>query len=286
MTDAQHIEADTYCTELVRSADKDRYLASLFAPDDKRPHLMALYAFSLEVARVREIVSEPAMGEFRLQWWRDTIDNIYAGEVPDHPIAQALAGAVEAGGLARDGLLNLIEARAFDLYDDPMPSVPALEGYLGETSSTLIQMAALILSGPDAASAARAAGHAGVAYGITGLMRALPIHRSRGQCFIPRDLLEKSDLTATDVIAGKRTAAIQIALRELRQIARQHLLDAREASGEVPGSSLPAFLPLTLVDLYLRRLEKAGAASIRRVVEVQQFRRQWKLLMAAVWRDY
>lgn len=286
LTNSLHQEADTYCTELVRSADKDRYLASLFAPDEKRPHLMALYAFSLEVSRVREVTSEPATGEFRLQWWRDTIENIYAGHVPDHPIAQGLDGAIEAGGLARDGLLNLIEARAFDLYDDPMPSVAALEGYLGETSSTLIQMAALILSGSEAGSAARAAGHAGVAYGMTGLMRALPIHRARGQCFIPRDLLEKSDLTGTDVIAGKRTAAIQIALRELRQVARQHLLDARDASHDVPGSALPAFLPVSLVDLYLRRLEKAGAASIRRVVEVQQFRRQWALLMAAVWRDF
>lgn len=279
-------QADAHCSELVRTADKDRYLASLFAPDDKRANLLALYAFSTEVARVREVTSEPATGEFRLQWWRDTIENIYAGKVPDHPVAQGLDAAIEAGDLSMQGFLNLIDARAFDLYDDAMPSIEALEGYLGETSSALIQMAALVLAGPQAASAAQAAGHAGVAYGMTGLMRALPIHRSRGQCFIPREVLARSDLTPADLIDGNRVAAIRIALREMRQLTRQHLLDARDASGSVPGPALPAFLPITLIDGYLKRLEKTGAGALKKVVEVQQYKRQWRMLMAAMWRDF
>ena len=279
-------DAAQYCSELVRKADKDRYLANLFAPDEKRPHLMALYAFALEVARIREVTSEPATGEFRLQWWRDTIEAIYGGTVPDHPVAQQLAGAIEEGNLQKDGILNLIEARAFDLYDDPMPSVAALEGYLGETSSALIQMAALILAGPSAALAAETAGHAGVAYGMTGLMRAIPIHRARGQCFVPAELLARSDLTAADFMAGKRSAAIRIALREMRRLALGHLLSARERSPDVPGQALPAFLPVTLVDLYLKRLQKVGEGAISKVVEVQQFRRQWHMLMAAIWRDF
>jgi phytoene synthase len=280
-TDTAH-----YCSELVRKADKDRYLANLFAPDEKRAPLMALYAFSLEIARVRELTSEPATGEFRLQWWRDTIENIYDGKVPDHPVAQELAGAIEAGDLSIKGFFNLIDARAFDLYDDPMPSVAALEGYLGETSSALIQMAALILAGPSASDASRAAGHAGVAYGMTGLMRALPIHRSRGQCFLPAELLARSDLTAADIMAGKRAAAIRIALREMRQVALQHLIDAREHSGAIPAPALPAFLPVSLVDLYLKRLKKTGEDAIVKVVEVQQFRRQWRMLKAAIVHDF
>ncbi len=279
-------DAAHYCSELVRAADKDRYLANLFAPDDKRPHLMALYAFSIEVARVREVTSEPATGEFRLQWWRDTIEKIYDGAAPDHPVAQELSGAIEAGNLSHKGFVNLIDARAFDLYDDPMPSVAALEGYLGETSSALIQMAALILAGPSAALAADVAGHAGVAYGMTGLIRALPIHRSRGQCFVPAELLARSDLTAADIMAGKRSAAIRIALREMRQLARQHLFTAREQSTNVPGQALPAFLPVTLIDLYLKRLDKAGEGAIVKVVEVQQFRRQWRMLRAAFLKDF
>lgn len=286
MSDATSSDASAYCAELVRTADRDRYLASLLAPGDKRPHLFALYAFSLEIARIREVITEPATGEFRLQWWRDTVEAIYTGAAPDHPVAQGLAGAIEAGGLRKAGLLNLIEARSFDLYDDPMPSLQTLEGYLGETSSALVQMAALVLAGPAAAGAAEAAGHAGVAYGMAGLMRALPIHRARGQCYLPVDLLKRSRLTPADILYGSDMAQVRDVLGELRQVAAEHLRSARDRSAEVPGLALPAFLPVALVDLYLKALEKAGAGALTRVVEVQQLRRQWRLFLTAFRRRY
>ncbi|HUR43002.1 MAG TPA: squalene/phytoene synthase family protein, partial [Aestuariivirga sp.] len=122
------MNAASHCLELVRSADKDRFLASLFAPDAKRAALVALYAFNIEIARVRRSVSEPALGEIRYQWWRDTIGAIYRGETSPHPVAQELAHAIKEGNLPENALLGLITAREFDLYDDPMPDVAALEG--------------------------------------------------------------------------------------------------------------------------------------------------------------
>jgi 15-cis-phytoene synthase len=83
--------SDDHCFDLVRSGDKDRFLASLFAPDDKRPHLLALYAFNLEVTRIADLVSEPQIGVIRQQWWRDTIESIYQGNAVDHPVAGPLA---------------------------------------------------------------------------------------------------------------------------------------------------------------------------------------------------
>ncbi len=244
-----------YCQELVRAGDKDRFLAFLFAPTDKRPHLMALYAFNLEIARVREAVSEPRLGEIRLQWWLDTLDAIYAGEAPAHPVAEALARAVAAGGLPKEALRNLILARRFDLYDDPMPSLAGLEGYLGETSSAPIQMAALILAGPRAQAAAEAAGLAGVAHGLAGLLRARPNHRARGQNYLPPGL----------DVAG----AIQHA--------RRRLAGARALRGRIPAAALVAFLPVSLTDLYLNRLERLGERALTTMADVSQFRRQLRL---------
>ena len=156
-----------HCQDLVAKADKDRFLSCLFAPQDARPHLFALYAFNVEIARIREAVSEPQVGLVRQQWWLDTIDGIYAGRTPDHPVAQALVAAIAKGDLPKHALQNLVIAREFDLFDDPMPSLADLEGYLGETSSSLIQMAALILG----KGAAEAAGLAGVAFGLAGVLR-------------------------------------------------------------------------------------------------------------------
>ena len=173
-----------HCQDLVAKADKDRFLACLFAPAEARPHLFALYAFNVEIARIRETVSEPQIGLVRQQWWLDTLDGIYAGRTPDHPVAQALVSAVAKGDLPKHALQNLVIAREFDLYDDPMPSLADLEGYLGETSSSLIQMAALILG----KGAPEAAGLAGVAFGLAGVLR---LKKSR---YLPRDMVQ--DLVA------------------------------------------------------------------------------------------
>jgi 15-cis-phytoene synthase len=244
-----------YCQDLVRAGDKDRFLASLFAPTEKRPHLMALHAFNLEIARLRGAVSEPQLGEIRLQWWLDTLDAIYAGKTAGHPVAEALARAIAAGGLPKDALRNLALARRFDLYDDPMPSLADLEGYLGETSSALIQMAALIMAGPEAESAAEAAGLAGVAYGLVGILRARPIHRARGQNYLP------PDMDASGAI----------------QQARRRLAEARALTRRIPAPALVAFLPVSLTELYLARLERMGEKALSTVAEVSQFRRQLRL---------
>ena len=186
--------ADHYahCEALLREGDRDRWLASMFAPDLARRHLHALYAFSLEVSRVRELVSEPLPGEMRLQWWIDTLEGEARGDVRSHPVADALIDTIVVCRLPRKVLIDLIEARRFDVYDDPMPSLNDLEGYCGETCSVLFALAAQILAGGESVDCAEAAGHAGCAYAITGLLRALPWHLFRNQCYLPVDLLESA----------------------------------------------------------------------------------------------
>jgi len=83
-----------HCENLLREGDKDRFLATLFAPADKRGPLFALYAFNHEVARVRETVREPLAGEVRLQWWRDAVAS-GGGEARAHPVAAALIDSIE-----------------------------------------------------------------------------------------------------------------------------------------------------------------------------------------------
>ena len=240
-----------HCQDLVAKADKDRFLSCLFAPQDARPHLFALYAFNVEITRIREAVSEPQVGLVRQQWWLDTIDGIYAGRTPDHPVAQALVAAIAKGDLPKHALQNLVVAREFDLFDDPMPSLADLEGYLGESSSSLIQMAALILG----KGAPEAAGLAGVAFGLAGVLR---LQKSR---YLPRDMVQS--------LGEKET------IRQLCAHARKRLKEARALQGTIPNSAMPAFLPVSLTKLYLSRIERGGT------LEVTQFRRQITLWWAA-----
>ena len=215
--------AADHCRDLVRTLDKDRYLASLFAPDGKRPLLLALYAYEVEIARIRDLVSEPAIGLIRQQWWLDTLDGIFAGTTPAHPVAEELARAVQAAGLPKHALEGLVTAREFDLHGEPMANLEAMEIHLGETSSAVIQMASLILAGDAARHSAEAAGFAGVALGLARLVHETP----------PRHLPRGMD----------KAAAIAHARRRLGQ--------ARALRGTIAPDARPAFLPVSLTGLYL-----------------------------------
>ena len=122
-----------HCEDLLRRDDRDRWLASLFVPQALRPHIHALYAFSLEIARVREIVSEPLLGEIRFQWWRDTLDGTGEAGAKANPVAAALIDTIARFSLPKAPLLELIDARLRDLYDDPVESPAALESYTEAT---------------------------------------------------------------------------------------------------------------------------------------------------------
>lgn len=266
-----------HAVETVRRYDRDRYLSALLAPEAHRPGLMALYAFNAEIARVREVVSEPLPGEVRLQWWRDLLEGTEHGAVASHPVANVLLSTVQKYNLPRQGLIAMTEARIFDLYDDPMPSLNDLEGYAGETVSGLIQLVCLVLNRGVDPKTSTASGHAGVAYALTGLMRALPWHASRRQMFLPTDICERHALDPETVFRGEMTPQLQAVLKEMRDHVRHHLNRVRNEAQSVPETCRNAFLPLVLVEPYLKRFEGQGTDALKQPIEMSQLRTQWLL---------
>jgi phytoene synthase len=269
-----------HCEALVRAGDKDRFLATLFAPQKYRRALYALYAFNLEVARVRDLAREPMPGEIRLQWWRDALGGVGRGDVEGHPVAAALRDVVVRYRLPPTMLVELIDARTFDLYDEPMASLSELDRYAMRTSAVLVELAARILRDGRDPNIATLAGHAGIAYGVAGILRALPIHATRGQMYLPTDLMQRYGSQPADVFVSKATTELRAVLAELRLRARQHLASAKALLGEAPHEVLPALLPVALVRPSLDRMERKSYQPFR-PSELPQWRRQWLLWRAA-----
>ncbi|MBL8895899.1 MAG: squalene/phytoene synthase family protein, partial [Rhizobiales bacterium] len=219
--------------------------------------------------------------EIRLAWWRDAVAALYQDTPVDHPVMLALAPAIKAGELPMQPFIAMIESRQFDLYDDPMPTIGDLEGYLGETSSALIHLGAMILAGREALPLAEAAGLAGVAYGLAGLLRSLPVHRARGQCYVPEDLLVKHGMTPAHWLSARDGENIARVLADLCNRAAERLAQARTAARIGLGTALPAFLPASLTDLYIARIRKLGLEALNRPAEVSQLRRQVRLYLSA-----
>ena len=260
-----------HCARTVHELDRDRYIADLFAPAEARKHLFALHAFSAEVARIRDAISDPVLGEIRLQWWRDALIAGGGG----HPVASALIETIRTFALPLAGFEGLIDARMFDLYDDQMPTRTDLEGYAGETSSALIQLGAIILAGGHDPRVASAAGHAGVAYAMTGLMRALPIHAARGQCYLPADIGAAHGFSRETLAQGRATPELMATLAEMRQIARDHLGRAMPEIRALPISLKPAFLPVALVAPVLDRMDRRDYDPFSGRIDLTPLRRQW-----------
>lgn len=272
----------SYCAAEVRRLDRDRYLTALFAPPERRESLMALYAFNVELARVREAVSEPMMGLVRLQWWRDAIASIYEGTPRRHGVLDALAPAVTAHDLPRAAFDRLIDAREQDVANEPLETMEALVGYAEGTSSTLLALAVAALSHSGVeqdAGIAEASRALGVAWALTGLLRAIPFHARGRRVYLPTALLERHGARRRDVLELRPSPALSEAVHEVVRLARTQLAAARRS--RVPRAVLSPFLLAPLADLYLRRLGRARYNPFDPAVAEAPPGRVWRLLLPA-----
>jgi phytoene synthase len=227
---------------LVRRHDPDRFLTALFAPPDRRDALLTLYAFNHELARAREVASEPPLALIRLQWWREVVE----GEIKRHEVASPLSEAIAAGALNPPDLLSIIEAREAEAYAD-FATLADWRAWLQAGAGGLAVAAACALGAPEPT----AARPFGAAYGVAGLARATGALAAQGTCLLPRDLLARHGLTPEAFIDDPASSAAHAALNEVVREGRALLADA--AKTPLPRSATAAALPAVLARRDLAR---------------------------------
>lgn len=251
--------AAAFCADLVRSHDFPRYAATIFVPPDVRRALLALYAFNVEITRVREQVSQALPGEIRLQWWTDMLAGHAHGSAEANPVAAELMHVIRLGELPVEKLSRLIEEHQFDLYNDPMPTMAALEGYLNDTSSALFALAAQIAAGPPSPEVEHLARHAGLAQGLVRVVATLAYDASRRQLFLPQQVLAQHGSDIEEIFAGKFTPRVRGAVEHLLAEARRHLDTAYGLLANAPERLRPVFLPLAVVRRDLQRFSRSDS---------------------------
>ena len=268
--------------ELVRAADRDRYLAALYAPEDRRVDLLALYAFNAEIAGIRDRVSQALPGEIRLQWWRDVIAAKDASAGAGHPVAEALLAAIERRSLPREAFQNYLDARIFDLYDDPMPTRGDLEGYCGETAAAIIQLSSIVL---DAASGRPDARN----------WLAMPVARRRSPaCCVScrctdaaasatcrKDILAAAGTSPEEFLAGDGGPNAPRAVAAMIALAREHLAAFERGAGGLPQALRPAFLPLALTHAQLTKMQGREKELLTVSVDIGAWRQHWLMFRRA-----
>jgi 15-cis-phytoene synthase len=207
----------------IRRADPDRWLASRFAADPlARADLIALYAFNHELARATEAAHEPLVQEIRLTWWREALDEIFAGRPPRrHPAVEALAETIRRRGLPPAPFEALIEAR-IDAIEAPITADEAtVHRHIDATAGTLMGLAATVLDPTASPGATQAAARA---WGLAGLARL----RRTGTNRLPKAWDEA----------------------EIRRRVRAVTAEARAAARQLPVAAFPAVAYATLANAY------------------------------------
>jgi NADH dehydrogenase [ubiquinone] 1 alpha subcomplex assembly factor 6 len=247
----------SYPADQVRRYDHDRFMTAIFAPASVREHLFALYAFNIEVAKTGEVVSESLIGQIRLQWWRDTLDRLYAGETVAHGVARPLGEAIASGRLDRIAFDRLIDAREFDLDRIPPADFAALHDYAEGTGSPLLELA-LRIAGGDGAVAQETARLVGVGWALTGLLRAVPFHARQRRIYLPADRLEQNGVKIARLFELKADPGLPEVICGIGEHARRHFLKARKAVRGLPRQARSPALLAELGLLHLADLERAG----------------------------
>jgi phytoene synthase len=271
-------------TASARLGEPDRYLAALLAPPSARAHLLALAAFSSELTRVPLLVTrEPAMGAIRLQWWRDALEAPDTGALTGNPIADAVRDAAHRCDLPAPLLLDVIDAREVDLAAQAMADDGALRMYLWKSEGALFALGAGVLhressfSSFDVRAAAAACGQA---YGLTRLLLGLPHALARGRLPLPQSRLDAANVSSQELLSGDGGSKTADMLAGFYAEARKYLATSRQHVANLPRQMRLAFLPLALVETYLRALERPGRDVLRAPAEIAPLTRVCRIAAA------
>jgi 15-cis-phytoene synthase len=252
--------------QTAKSYAPDAYVTALLAPRDRQRHMIALAAFIGDVERIVTTLSDPNIAEIRLQWWRDAIQSATGGSKTGHPGADGLADAITVHALPFDTFDSLLDARALDLYADPLPNEAAFDAYLSKTDGAAFQLFARCL-GSTAPPASPLIAHSARACGIARLIAHLPVFIARGRAPFPG-------------VSGNDPAGLRTALDARREQARDALSSARGIWRTSPQPERTACLSLALVEPYLKGSNRPGHEPATALTQIQPLTRMWRMWQA------
>lgn len=262
------VHTETDLALFVRSGDYDRFLCIQLAPAPKRAGLYAITAFSIELARIAEVVSDALIGHIRLAWWREALEEIAAGKTPrNHPVVLALAELHQTHPQIFMPLHRMIEARAADLDETLLAEEADWFAYLDGTAGALHQAWAMLLDADAAADYAAPIAQQARAYAMIGLLRAIPYHAQQQFQRFPSarmPTLAPGPELQTAVQALLAEAQMQLTapsfpkilkpLRGLSRLARLHAVQLNKQQGNpyhLRSEKLAAAMAILMVNLRL-----------------------------------
>ncbi|WP_283148405.1 presqualene diphosphate synthase HpnD [Silvimonas soli] len=220
---------DQYCEDKAAQSGSSFYYSFRFLPLTQRRAITALYAFCREVDDVVDETHDEGVARTTLNWWRNEVDNLYAGS-PQHPVTRALLPAIKEYDLARELFLEVIDGMEMDLDTARYASFKDLQLYCYRVASVVGQMAAQIFGYSDRKTL-KYAHDLGLAFQLTNIIRDVGEDARRGRIYLPVDELQKFNVPAADILNFRETDEFRALMEFQIQRAEQYYATA---IGELP----------------------------------------------------
>ncbi|XP_043835667.1 NADH dehydrogenase (ubiquinone) complex I, assembly factor 6 isoform X1 [Dromiciops gliroides] len=247
--------SDLYCVELLRKRDYEGYLCCLLLPAEARSAAFALRAFNVELAQVKDSVSQKTIGQMRMQFWKKAVEDMYSDNPPHQPVAIELWKAVKRHNLTKRWLMKIIDEREKNLDDKVYRNIQELETYAENTQSSLLYLTLEVLGIRDL-HADHAASHIGKAQGIVTCLRATPYHISRRKVFLPMDICMLHGVSQEDFLRKNQDKNVRDVIYDIASQGHLHLKHARSFQNSVPVKAFPAFLQTVALEDYLEKIQR------------------------------
>ncbi|XP_066480252.1 NADH dehydrogenase (ubiquinone) complex I, assembly factor 6 isoform X2 [Tiliqua scincoides] len=238
-----------------RKCDYEGFLCSLLLPAESRPSAFALRAFNVELAQIKDSITQKTIGLMRIQFWRKAVEDMYQDNPPQQPVAIELWKAIKRQRLTRRWLMKIIDEREKNLDDRAYRNINELEAYAENTQSALLYLTLETLGVKDI-HADHAASHIGKAQGIVTCLRATPYHASKGNVFLPMDICMLHGVSQEDFIRRSQEKKVKDVIYDIASQAFVHLEHARSFRKNVPVKAFPAFLSTVALEDYLNKIRK------------------------------
>ncbi|WP_319568682.1 squalene/phytoene synthase family protein [Cohaesibacter marisflavi] len=274
----------SFCQSELKALDPVSHFAALTAPQEKRPALMALFAFLTTLRRIPAQVSSKEMGEIRLQWWRDILSDNQSnftdgcGLANIGPLATALKQTQKKFQLPSDQLEAIVDAYSLDLSTSPIPDDNTYDSYARSTKGMRLALACRILNdGQSPDQLALLFMTAGKAISLAEHLRTWPEAAKAKQLFLPLDIFESFGLSEQDLYAAphsKQSAEAIMALCQKASDLHKESIEGLKNIKEGGNAHLtPAFMALAPVPLILLKRQRKPHDHL----EISNWRSYWSI---------
>jgi phytoene synthase len=265
---------DEYCQQKAAASGSSFYYSFLFLPPPRRRAITALYAFCREVDDVVDETNEMQLAAAKLGWWRAEVANLFAGD-PQHPVTKALHPHLEAFGITREKLNDIIDGMEMDLTQTRYLDWAGLERYCYHVASVVGLLAAGIFGYRDARTLDYAR-ELGLAFQLTNIIRDVGEDARKNRIYLPMDELKQFGVPAADILQARETPEFSRLMAFEASRAREHYGKAMQA---LPPADRKAQRPgLIMAAIYrtlLEEIERDGFRVLTQRTSLTPLRKFW-----------